>query len=139
MSARSIAVPVSDPAWRQAVAAQLQMFAAAKVQSATLKLSPEHLGPLEVHLDLQSSQLNVSFVALHPETRTALEQSVPALRALLAGGGLTLGHTEVQGEARSASHSLAQQRLNGLHGDTPEHEVRVAGAMRALGLIDEYV
>jgi flagellar hook-length control protein FliK len=62
----AIAIPVSDPGWSRAVAAQVQLFASANVQSATLRLSPEHLGPVEVHIDVQSTQINVSFVAAHP-------------------------------------------------------------------------
>ena len=54
------------------------------IQSATLRLSPEHLGPVEVRIDLHDSQINVNFIAAHAETRVALEQSVPRLRAMLA-------------------------------------------------------
>ena len=134
---RLIAVPVADPAWPHALAAQVQMFAAANLQSATLKLSPEHLGPVEVRIDLQSSQINVSFIAAHPETRTALEQSVPALRAMLASDGLTLGQAQVQPESRSASQSFAQ-RAGGNPEKLADEPAPIAGVSRGRGLIDEY-
>jgi flagellar hook-length control protein FliK len=81
--------------------------------------------------------VNVSFTAAHPDTRGALEQSVPQLRAMLAAGGLTLGHTTVQQEARSNSqypHSFARGSAN---------SSQTVGAIsisptRGLGLIDEY-
>jgi flagellar hook-length control protein FliK len=133
----AIPVPVSDPGWPHAVAAQVQLFAAANIQSATLRLSPEHLGPVEVHIDMQASQINVSFVAGHAETRSALEQSVPMLRAMLAHGGLTLGQTHVQGEARSGSQSFAA-RTHSLVGAVPGEETNVAAVTRTVGLIDEY-
>jgi len=133
----AIAVPVSDPGWPHAVAAQVQLFAAANIQSATLRLSPEHLGPVEVHIDVQASQINVSFVAAHAETRSALEQSVPMLRAMLAHGGLTLGQTHVQGEARSGSQSFAA-RTHSLVGAVPGEEPNVPAVTRTVGLIDEY-
>jgi flagellar hook-length control protein FliK len=133
----SIPVAVSDPSWPHAVATQVQMFAAANIQSATLRLSPEHLGPVEVHIDMQPSQINVSFVAAHAETRNALEQSVPMLRAMLAHGGLTLGQTQVQGETRSGSH-LAGSRPNSSAGNALGEQPIVAGVTRSVGLVDEY-
>ena len=134
---RSIDVPLSDSSWSHAVAAQVQLMAGANVQSATLRLSPEHLGPVEVHIDLQSSQINVNFVAAHPETRSALEQSVPTLRALLAHGGLTLGQTQVQGEARSGSQSQPRRAAGGAAAGVEETPI-VASVSRNLGLVDEY-
>lgn len=133
---RSIATPVTDPDWSRDMATQVQMMASAKVQSATLRLSPEHLGPVEVHIDMQASQINVNFVAAHPDTRNAIEQSVPTLRAMLAHGGLTLGQTQVQGEARSGSQSGGRGRDNTLPA-AGEEPVTVA-AVRSAGLIDEY-
>ncbi len=133
---RSIPVPVFDTAWPHAVAAQVQLLAAANVQTATLRLSPEHLGPVEIHIDLQSSQINVNFVAAHPETRSALEQSVPTLRAMLAHGGLTLGQTQVHGEARSGSQSQPQRSAGGAAAGVEETPIAVS--TRNLGLIDEY-
>jgi flagellar hook-length control protein FliK len=134
---RSIGTPVSDPGWSRDVAAQVQMMASAKVQSATLRLSPEHLGPVEVHIDMQASQINVSFVAAHPDTRSALEQSVPMLRAMLAHGGLTLGQTQVQGEARSGSHSTGGRAHDNAM-PAPGEEPMTVAAVRGAGLIDEY-
>jgi len=135
---RSIAVPLSDPSWQGAVAAQIQWMASSHVQSATLKLTPEHLGPVEVRIDLQSSQINVSFVALHAETRSALEQSVPMLRAMLASGGLTLGQTHVQSETRQESHSGASLAGTNATPETAEVERPAVAVRSGIGLVDEY-
>jgi flagellar hook-length control protein FliK len=134
---RSIGVAVSDPRWPSAVATQVQLMVSANAQNVTLRLSPEHLGPLEVHIDVQATQINVSFVAAHPETRSALEQTVPALRALLAQGGLTLGQAQVQGEAGSGSQSTAART----HRPTDEAVAQTPDTVRVMqsvGLIDEY-
>lgn len=134
---RTISVPVSDPSWPRAVAAQVQLFAAGSIQSATLRLSPEHLGPVQVHLDMQAAQINVSFVAAHAETRAALEQSVPLLRAMLANGGLTLGQTQVQAETRSGSQ-FANESARAQVGVASIAEPESAAAPRTVGLLDEY-
>ena len=134
---RAINTPVGDQGWSRDVAAQVQLMASANVQSATLRLSPEHLGPVEVHIDVQALQINVNFVAAHPDTRSALEQSVPTLRAMLAHGGLTLGQTQVQGEARSGSQSSGgRARDNAV--ETAGEEPIAVGFTRGVGLIDEY-
>jgi flagellar hook-length control protein FliK len=134
---RSIAVPVFDSAWPHAVAAQVQLLASANVQNATLHLSPDHLGPVEVHIDLQSSQINVNFMAAHADTRSALEQSLPTLRAMLATGGLTLGQAHVQDQPRSGSHSAPSRTRSSAAAAAGETSI-VAGVTRGVGLIDEY-
>lgn len=134
---RSIAVPVQDRHWAQAVAAQVLILSDAKVQAATLRLSPEHLGPVEVRIDLQGTRVDVAFGAAHVDTRAALEQALPQLRAVLAGAGLTLGQATVQQQARQASQNLsAAARLAGGAADQPEAAVAV---IRAIGMVDEYV
>jgi flagellar hook-length control protein FliK len=135
---RTISVPVSDRNWSGAVANQVQWMVSNNVQSATLQLSPEHLGPLEVHIDVQSSQVNVSFTASHPDTRSALEQGVPQLRAILANGGLTLGQASVQQEARSGSHYAASGSRSALSAAQTVDCVSVSST-HGVGLIDEYV
>jgi len=140
----AVPVPVSDPNWSQALAAQVQWLAGSQIQSATLKLSPEHLGPLEVRIDLQQSQVNVSFNATHADTRNALAEAMPRLRAMFAASGLALGQATVQQEPRSGAQSHARgggastgSAARSLSAKTVEPVA--IGAIRALGLVDEYV
>jgi len=134
---RSIELPVFDPNWSHALAAQVHVLTAGNIQSATLRLSPEHLGPVEVHIEVQSTQVNVSFSAAHAETRSALEQSVPVLRAMFAHSGLTLGQSSVQGETRPGSQSF-KTRAQGLAAAGSAPAPQVVTARSAMGLIDEY-
>jgi flagellar hook-length control protein FliK len=136
-AAGTIAVPISDRNWSSAVAAQVQWQVNSNVQSATLQLSPDHLGPLEVRIDVQSSQVNVSFSANHADTRAALEQSVPRLREILANGGLTLGQTSVQQEARSGSQ-FTPPTSRAASSESHNVEPISISSTRAIGLIDEY-
>ncbi len=138
----SLPVPVSDPNWPQALGAQVQWLASSQIQSATLKLSPEHLGPLEVRIDLQQSQVNVSFSAAHADTRAALADAVPRLRAMFAAGGLSLGQATVQQEPHSGAQSPPHPHGGGtgpLSAAAKTVEPVSIGAIRALGLVDEYV
>jgi flagellar hook-length control protein FliK len=134
---RTIALPVTDRNWSEGLAAQVHWQINNNVQSATLQLSPEHLGPLEVRIDLQPSQVNVSFTASHPDTRSALEQSVPRLREILAHSGLTLGQASVQQEARPGSQYSPSVSRSPIGGSQSVDPVSVS-PVRTLGLIDEY-
>jgi flagellar hook-length control protein FliK len=134
---RSISLPVSDRNWSGAVAGQVQWMLSNNVQSATLQLSPEHLGPVEVRIEVQSSQVNVSFSASHADTRAALEQTVPRLRELMASGGLTLGQTSVQQQAHSGSQYASPSKQGSTASSQTVDPVSLS-PLRALGLVDEY-
>lgn len=132
---RVIDVPVRHANWPEAVAAQVRWAASEQVQSATLKLTPEHLGPLEMRVEVRDNQINVNFGAAQAETRQALEQALPRLRDIMAGAGLSLGQASVQQEAGRASQFAAG------HGHTAREEAAdeaVATTRLALGLVDTY-
>jgi flagellar hook-length control protein FliK len=130
---RFIGTPVTSHEWGRAVAAEVHVLAANGAKEATLRLSPEHLGPVEVRIDVQDTKVNVSFTAAHAETRSALEQSVPQLRDLFAGTGLSLGQANVQQETRSGSHNFVRRAEQTFAGEAEEQPV-----ITALGLVDEY-
>ena len=136
--ARAITVPMSDPSWPQALAAQVHWLAGNQVQSATLRLSPEHLGPIQVRIDLQQSQINLNFSAAHAETRAALTDAMPQLRDMLAAGGLSLGQANVQQDA-PGGRSTPPPRAAGLRSSVETVDPVAFGISRALGLVDEYV
>ncbi len=140
---RGVSVPVTDPDWPRALAAQVQWMAGTQLQSATLRLSPPHLGSLEVRIDLQpSQQINVTFSASHPDTRTALADAMPRLRELFAAGGLSLGQATVQQEAgsdASGSAGRASARRAATLAVAQSVEPVALAAPSGLGLVDEYV
>ncbi len=133
----SISVPVANGGWPHAVAAQVHWFVSNDIQSATLRLSPEHLGPVEVRIDVHDSQVNVNFSAAHADTRAALEQTVPRLREIFAGSGLTLGQANVQQDPRPGSQSSATPGRPAFTAAQAVEPVAVA-TPQGLGLVDEY-
>ena len=66
-----------------------------RTERAELRLHPAELGPVNVRIEMNADQASVQIVAASPETRTALEQSLPQLRDLLASQGITLGQATV--------------------------------------------
>ena len=133
---RSIPVDVAAPHWPKAVAAELVMLGHQKVESATLRLSPEHLGQIEVHIHLDAKVINLTFGAAHSETRSALEHALPQLRDGFAQAGLTLGEATVQQQMRQESQNdtVARKADSGA-----SDEVSTKSEQRqALSLVDEY-
>jgi flagellar hook-length control protein FliK len=135
---RAIHVPVRDPAWPQAVAAEIHFLTDQKIEAATLRLSPEHLGPVEVRIDVHDNNVSVSFGAAHGDTQAALEQALPRLREMFAAAGLNLGQASVQQEARRGSHNGSAAPASGADA-TDNADGAGPGTVRAVGLVDEYV
>lgn len=132
---RTISIPVQHPRWAEAVASDIRWFAEQGVQSATLRLTPEHLGPVEVRLSLTDSKVTVNFAAASADTRAALENSLPRLRDMLAGAGLSLGEAQVQQQMRQGSQNGFNS--GGGAADTDVRDTLARVPMR-LGLVDEY-
>jgi flagellar hook-length control protein FliK len=97
---------VGSSAWTDELGARLTLMAHQGLASASLRLTPEHLGPVEVKISMRDSSASVWFGASQADTRAALEQALPRLRELFAAQGLNLTNAGVSGESpRGAPHS----------------------------------
>jgi flagellar hook-length control protein FliK len=126
---------VGSGTWTEELAGKLTVMVGRGMQSASLQLSPEHLGPLEIRISVQNEQASVWFGAAHAETRAALEQSLPRLRELLAGQGLNLSDAGVFRETpreRAKQYSTSQ-----IAGGDGERDVTIA-AIGLRGILDAY-
>ena len=90
-----LSVPVHDARWADAVAHRLVMMARDGESSASLKLVPVDLGPLDIQITVRDGEASVHFGAAHQETRNVLEASLPRLRELLGAQGLQLTNASV--------------------------------------------
>lgn len=126
--------PVGTSAWTDELANKLTVFVNRGVQSASLQLSPEQLGPLEIHISISNDQTSVWFGAAHAETRTALEQALPRLRELLAGQGLNLSDA---GVSREAPRDRAKQYVPSAPAPGEEREIAIA-SVSIRGMVDAY-
>lgn len=137
-SSRTLHARVGSPEWKDQLGAQLNWMVENGKHSASLKLTPEHLGPVEVRIDLNQNQTSIWFSATNADTRTALEQSLPRLRELMSEQGMSLNDAGVfreppreqqRGWTGGAALSSEFQDTN----DAP-----VANARRPAGLLDTY-
>jgi len=90
-----LSTPVHDARWADALAHRLVMMARDGESSASLKLVPQDLGPLDIQINVRDGEASVHFGAANQETRAALEASLPRLRELLGAQGLQLSNATV--------------------------------------------
>lgn len=135
-----VRTPVGAQGWSDEIGTHLAIMAANGREAASLRLSPEHLGPLEVQIQMKDGQANVVFGAQNPETRNALEQSLPRLREMFASQGLTLGNANVSRDAPRDSHK-STPFSNGSRGSSDAStDISVKSVtLSRVGLVDTYV
>lgn len=99
-----LTIPPQNPAWGATVGDRVQWMAAQNIQEAKIRLHPQELGMLEVHIQVGSDQqTTISFSTPHSQVRDALESAIPRLREMFGENGLTLGDVNV------SQHSSSQQ------------------------------
>lgn len=139
-AAATVAPSVSTaPEWGNALGQQLLFLVGNNLQQATLHLNPPHLGPLEVHLDLQQGQANAFFISSHPVVREAIAAALPQLQAGFAAVGMQLGQATVAADGGGG----AFPRGKSAPGRRPESIDEVGAAPVAarvqLGLVNTFV
>lgn len=136
---RQIQTPVGAPGWSDELGAQLHLMADKGHSVASLRLSPEHLGPLEVQISVEDNQASVWFGATNSDTRAALEQALPRLREMFAAQGMSLAQSGVFNQAqreagRQSTGSTARGDLaEGIGGTDPGTQI-----VARRGLVDAY-
>lgn len=136
----TLRAPVGTHVWKEELGAQLTWMASNGREAASLRLSPEHLGPLEIRISVQDGAASVYFGATNADTRSALEQSLPRLRELFASQGLVLADACVSRDSprnqfKPATFTSDPRRSSDAG---VEHSVTAVTLARA-GLIDTYV
>jgi flagellar hook-length control protein FliK len=137
--AAPITVPV-DPqtGFDDGFGARIVWMAEQRLGHAEIRLNPEHLGPIEVRVQMDGTQVSAEFQSGHAGVRQAIEASLPRLREMLGQQGLQLGQTDV-GQRHAGSGAPARR-----DGDIPSQGGSPVDAqlpsrhVRTRGLLDEY-
>jgi hypothetical protein len=137
--ARPVNVPVGTAQWADEIGSRMTMMVEQGKHTASLRLSPEHLGPLEVRITMNGDQASVQFGAAHVDTRNAIENALPRLREMFASTGLSLADANVSREPPRQQQNPTPQSsssASGFGGD--EGVTSVSAAQVRLGLLDAY-
>jgi flagellar hook-length control protein FliK len=136
--ARPVHTPVGTPGWSEEIGSRLTMMVEQGKHTASLRLSPEHLGPLEIHISMNDDQASVYFGAANADTRAALENALPKLREMFASQGLSLTDAGVHREPPRQQANPAAQSPGSGNFPAENGEQAAAAAHVRLGLLDAY-
>ena len=134
---RPVHSPVGSAAWADEIGTRVVMMTEAGNHTASLKLSPEHLGPLEISITVRDDKASVWFGAAHADTRAAIETALPRLREMFEAQGLSLADAGVFREPPREQPVVKNNAVSGEQGDVTEEVASVSGRAR-LGLVDAY-
>lgn len=134
---RPVHTPVGSAAWADEIGTRVVMMTESGNHTASLKLSPEHLGPLEINITVRDEKASVWFGAAHADTRAAIETALPRLREMFESQGLSLADAGVFREPPREQPVVKNETTSGGQGETVEEAVDVSTRAR-LGLVDAY-
>ena len=72
------------------LAQQAQVLVSQNLQEAEIKLNPSEFGAMRIQVRMEQGEVQVQFVASHPQARELLEQAMPRLREMLQQQGMNL-------------------------------------------------
>lgn len=103
--------------WGNAVGERITWMIGNRMQNAQLRITPAHLGPIEMKISIEKQSAQVSFVSDHQVVRNALEQAIPRLRDMLQEQDLDLVNVDIHGrdegeKAASFAEDLAARKQN---------------------------
>ena len=122
-------VPLPSPRFAEELGARMQWMAEQQGGEATLRISPDGLGPVEIRMKLDGERVDLGFQASQADTRQALQDALPKLREMLAQQGLQLGHADVG--QRQASQQRYDEAKPSAGGAPDEDSITTASAPRA--------
>ena len=116
-----------------------------QVQAAEIKLNPPNLGAVEVRVNVDGDEVQVSFTAQQGLAREALEAAIPRLREMFAEQGLNLADVDVSprdsGErrGREAAEATQGEGVDGGDDDAFADSDQAQGQTVGQGLVDYFV
>lgn len=133
---------VGSGGWANELGTRLHWIANQGIGSASLHLTPEQLGPVEVKISVHQGAASVWFSAAQPDTRSALEQALPRLRELFSAQGLNLAQAGVSDQSAQGAQREPQRSPASARTGAAARELSVTSVTSAIrahqGLIDTY-
>ena len=105
----AISVPMKTPQWGDELSNRVMWMVQHDVQTASIKINPPHLGPLEVQVSMNKDHVDVSFNSHHAAVKEALDASMPKLKEMLGSSGLQLGNANVSHHSFSGNSQYNNQ------------------------------
>ncbi|MBC9250434.1 flagellar hook-length control protein FliK [Pseudomonas alcaligenes] len=147
------AVPMQQGGWSEAVVDRVMWLSSQNLKSAEIQLDPAELGRLEVRIEMNKDQAQVTFASPNAGVRDQLEGQMHRLRDLFAQQGMTQLDVNVSDQSlargwqgQGSGEESRRQGGNSLAGSsaaddellTGVSEIRAATAAAPRGLVDYY-
>lgn len=117
-------------------------MAGQRITQAEIRVVPEHLGAIDIQLQLDGNEVRAEFHSTQPEVRQALEVSLPRLREMLGQHGMQLAHAGVgQGQGQKQQQGDGMSQPGQQQGFSQSGQADIAPApdsRRGRGLLDVY-
>ncbi len=144
----AIAAPLGEEGWGQAMGERIMWMMGKGVQAASIRITPPHLGPIQVQLSVQNEQASVSILAQHGAVKEALEAAIPRLRDMMNESNLQLVNVDISHRESPDQGSrfalFSQDQREQMEQFMREHELTTAPEeelpryYRSSGLLDDY-
>ncbi len=113
----AIAAPLgNDAAWGQAMGDRVMWMVGKGVQSASIRINPPELGPVQVQLSVHGDQASVSMLVQNGVVKEALDAAIPRLREMLGESNLNLVNVDVSHRENPDQSSSSAMRDHGQRG-----------------------
>lgn len=140
---------IHKPEWGGAVGERITWMVGNKLQSAQLRITPAHLGPVEIKISIENNVAHVSFTSNHQVVRDALEQAAPRLKEMLEEQNLDLVNVDVgkgsnkdadgQSKALADSQNRSAGDLVAENDETADEASEISSkVITGSGLLDAY-
>ncbi len=128
--------PFDHPEWASELGERLLWMHGKTMQVAQLRVNPQHLGPIEVRIQIRDDQTNIQFSSQHAVVRDAIESALPRLREMFGLQQLQLAQVDVTGQSLSDQRQY-QPGQNSSDGGYGYHEGKEGGAeVESTGVAD---
>ena len=102
--------------WNEAFNQRVIFMTHNNINSASISINPEHLGPIQVQLQMDANQqTSIHFIANNPDVRQIITDSIQQLGEILDQSGIQLGQTSVSSQNRNPKEkeqNTPRQSLN---------------------------
>ncbi len=98
-----ISTNLYQPGWTEAFNQRVIFMGHNNINSASISINPEHLGPIQVQLQMNANQqTSIHFVVNNPDVRQIINDSIQQLGAIFDQSGIQLGQTSVSSQSKNS-------------------------------------
>lgn len=119
--------------WERGLGERMIWMVDKHIQTASMKLNPPELGPVEVELAIKKDQININFITHGVQAKEALDFAIPKLREMFLSSGLNLADVNVNDQQARQFTGQFSDRENAHGFSHPSYQVESAdGGMEQL-------